>query len=278
MRFFTALIALFGIGWGAYWLDQHHPDLKSQLIDAINTRTFQALETRFTESQIIEREHLKCRKEDAYASQPLSLSFRPYLLLEVKYTTPKSETEEGVILWDLMDGEMVLDIKSWTKTHGFADCINAGADKYEYQIVQTIARSGGKADRDTLKNSLKIDASIFETALNRARKKKLIVQQGEVYRIHLRKPLMAVLPNTKMEYPFVIKNCKHTERLQWKYSPNQIKKASEAAFGPDFAIRNAEVIFIPIYGITIQGSDGACHTTYWNAFNGKRVSDSHAAH
>ena len=278
MRFLTTLITLCAMGYGVYLLDQKYPSLKNEAIDRINIRTFQSIESRFTESQIIEKEHLKCRKESTYPSQASPLSFWPHLLMEVKYTTPKFETEEGIILWDLMDGEMVLEIKSWNKTHGFADCINAGADKYEYQILQTIARNGGKADRDALRNSLKIEVSIFEASLERARRKKLIVKQGDLYRIHLCRPLIAVPPTTKIDSPFVIKNCKHNERVHWKYSPNQIKRASEAAFGPDFAIRSAQVIFLPIYELTIQSSDGSFMTTYWNAFNGKRVSHLSEAH
>ncbi|MCB1082580.1 MAG: hypothetical protein KDK63_05490, partial [Chlamydiia bacterium] len=203
-----------------------------------------------------------------------SLRFHPYLLMEVKFTTPSQQTEEGIILWDLIDGEMVLDTRTWEKTHGFADCINAGADKYEYKILTTIAENGGKADRQKLMTALSIESHLFETWIERARKKRLIVQSGNDYRIHLQKPVVHVCPSTTIVDPLVTKSCKHSERIGRRYSPAQIKKAAEAAFGTDFAIRNTQDVFLPIYSITVQNPDGSLRTTLWNALNGKRINHS----
>ena len=46
---------------------------------------------------------------------------------EVKYTTSDDKTHESIMLWDLTDGEMVINTKNWEKTHGFGDCITADA-------------------------------------------------------------------------------------------------------------------------------------------------------
>lgn len=271
MRFLTTLIILGGLGYGLYWLNGTYPELKDEAIELVKTGTFQTLETRFTASQIMEKEKLSLsNSSDARGHSPV-LRFHPYLLMEVKFTTSDDQTEEGIILWDLMDGEMVLNTKSWEKTHGFADCINANADQNEYSILMTIAKNGGKASHQNLMQALNTEAHLFERALERARKKKLIVQQGNDYRIHLNHPIMDVLPSTTMLDPLVIKSSKHSERMQRQFSPGQIKRAAEAAFGANFAIRSAQDVFLPIYSMTIQHPDGSLHTTHWNAFNGKRV-------
>jgi hypothetical protein len=275
MRFLTTLIILGGLGYGAYWLNTVHPELKHQAIEMINMGTFHALEARFTANQIMENERLTLLKDSDHRYHTPTLCFYPYLLMEVKYTTPSDETEEGVILWDLIDGEMVLDTCSWEKTHGFADCINAKADKYEYHILTTISQNGGKADRQKLMNALNMERHLFETWMERARKKKLIVQHGNDYRIHLHQPMVTVSPSTRIREPLVTKTCKHSERISRRYSPSQIKKAAEAAFGGDFAIRSIRDVFLPIYGITVQNPDGSVHTTHWNALNGKRMNHSH---
>lgn len=274
MRFLTTLIVLGGLGYGVYWLNNTQPELKHQAIEMINTGTFHTLEARFTSAQIMEKERLALLKDSDHRYSSPTLRFHPYLLMEVKFTTPSDQTEEGIILWDLIDGEMVLDTKSWDKTHGFADCINTGADKYEYKILATIAKNGGKADRQSLMSSLNVETHIFEKWVDRAQKKKLIVQHGNDYRIHLHHPVINVCPTTKIAHPLVTKNCKHSERINRKYSPNQIKKAAEAAFGTDFAIRSTQDVFLPIYSITVQNPDGSLHTTHWNALNGKRINHS----
>ncbi|MDJ0651729.1 MAG: hypothetical protein QNJ27_01790 [Simkaniaceae bacterium] len=270
MRFLTTLIVLGGMGYGIYWLNNTQPELKHQAIAMINTSTCHALEARYTAAQIMEKERSTLLKDsDHRYSSPL-LRFHPYLLMEVKFTTADDQTEEGMILWDLVDGEMVLDTKSWDKTHGFADCIHANADEHDYKILTTIAKNGGKADHQSLMSSLNMETHLFEKWVDRARKKKLIVQHGNDYRIHLRRPVVNVPPATKIVDPLVTKNCKQSEKIHRRYSPSQIKKAAEAAFGTNFAIRSTQDVFLPIYSITVQNSDGSLRTTHWNALTGKQ--------
>ena len=271
MKFLSTLIIFGGLGYGAYWLNNNHPEVKNKAIEMVNTGTFHTLEARFTAQQIMAKESLTLLKGTEHRYTAPSLRFNPYLLMQVKFTNSKSQTEEGIILWDLIDGEMVLDTRSWNKTHGFADCINMGADRYEYKILSTIQANGGKADREVLIKALNLETQLFEAWIDRARKKKLIVQNGNNYRIHLHKPLVNVPPSTFISDPLVTKSSKHSERMPSRYSPSQIKKAAEAAFGTDFAIRSTQDVFLPIYSITVQNPDGSIHTTLWNALNGKLI-------
>lgn len=271
MRFLSTLIVLGALGYGAYYVNNSQPELKHKAIEMINTGTFHTLEARFTARQIMENERLTLLKDTEHRYSEPSLRFHPYLLMEVKFTNPSFQTEEGIILWDLIDGEMVLDTRSWEKTHGFADCINAGADRYEYKILSTIAENGGKADRQSLMTSLNMETHLFEAWIDRARKKKLVVQHGNHYRVHLHDPLVNVRPSTLIADPLVTKSSKHNERLNRRYTPSQVKKAAEAAFGSDFAIRTTRDVFLPIYSITVQNPDGSLHTSHWNALNGKQI-------
>lgn len=271
MRFLSTLIVLGALGYGAYYLNNTQPELKHKAIEMINTGTFHTLEARFTASQIMERERLTLLKDTDHRYSEPTLRFHPYLLMEVKFINPNFQTEEGIILWDLIDGEMVLDTRSWEKTHGFADCINAGADRYEYKILTTIAEQGGSADRQSLMSSLNMETHLIEAWIDRARKKKLVVQHGNLYRVHLHNPKVNVRPSTFIAHPLVTKSSKHSERLGRRYTPSQIKKAAEAAFGSDFAIRTTRDVFLPIYSITVHNPDGSLHTTHWNALNGNQL-------
>ena len=271
MRFLSTLFIFGALGYGAYYLNTTQPELKHKALEMINTGTFHTLEARFTAKQIMEKERLTLLKDSEHRFSEPSLRFHPYLLMEVKFTNPHFQTEEGIILWDLIDGEMVVDARSWKKTHGFADCINAGADHYEYKILATIAQNGGKADRESLMSSLNLETHLLEAWVERARKKKLVVQHGNHYRVHLHEPLVHVPPSTFIAAPLVTKSSKHSERLGRRYTPSQVKKAAEAAFGSDFAIRTTRDVFLPIYSITVQNPDGSLHTSHWNALNGKQI-------
>ena len=194
--------------------------------------------------------------------------------MEVKFTNKNCKTEEGIILWDLIDGEMVIDTRRWEKTHGFSDCINANADHYEYEILKTIVQNGGRATHQTLVNTLKLDPNLVDSWIERAHKKKLIIKRNNSYHIHLQTPLIDVKPTTLIAIPLVTKSYKHSEHTSRRYSPKQITRAAQAAFGEHFAIRNTQELFLPIYGITVENPDGSHHTTHWNGLNGKSISPS----
>jgi len=271
MRFLSTLIVLGGLGYGAYYINNTQPELKHKALEMINTGTFHTFEARFTARQIMEKERLTLLQGAEHRYSEPTLRFHPYLLMEVKFTNPRFQTEEGIILWDLIDGEMVLDTNTWEKTHGFADCINAKADRYEHKILTTINENGGKADRQTLMSSLNMETHLVEAWIDRARKKKLVVQHGNHYRIHLHDPIISVRPSTLIADPLVTKNSKHSERLNRRYTPSQVRKAAEAAFGADFAIRTTRDVFLPIYSISVQNPDGSLQTSHWNALNGKQI-------
>ena len=97
----------------------------------------------------------------------------------MKYAVSDKKTKEGVILWDLTDGEMVIDTKEWEKTHGFGDCINANTDRHEFKIINTLAYKGGSADRETLSKALHVDNDVFDAWIESCRRKQLIVQIGQ---------------------------------------------------------------------------------------------------
>ena len=70
------------------------------------------------------------------------LKYYPYFLLDVKYPD-QSKTREGVLLWGLNNGEMVLNTETWESTHGFRDCLECQAGRSDFKILQALARRQG---------------------------------------------------------------------------------------------------------------------------------------
>jgi hypothetical protein len=176
-----------------------------------------------------------------------------------------------VILWGLVDGEMVINTSTWEKTHGFTDCIASSATRQEFKIINALASKGGSWDREGLSKFLNIENHVLDGWIDSCRNKSLIVQNGNNYRLHLQNPRLMVIPETRLEHWLVTKATKHAQRVSKKYRSAQIENIAKAAFGGDFAIRKTREIFLPVYSIVVQNPDGSQMTSYWNALNGKRL-------
>ena len=269
MRLLSSLITLAILGSGLWWVDQQYPDLKNNVLEKIPTRTFSTLEARYTPKQILEMHKSELESSNKHKRQSPELKLAPYLLLEVKYSKNSSETKEGIVLWDLADGEMVLNTKTWEKSHGYGDCINSHANANDFKVINVLAHKQN-ADHHFLAKTL--SDNHLENWLESAKRKKLIVQNGSFYRLHMQNASFAKIPETTLSIPLATTIVRIATRQPKRFSAAQIKKIATLAFGSDFTIKSATETFLPFYSITVTNSDGTHHTTYWNAVTGKRLS------
>ena len=275
MRWLFTLGILSSIGYGAWWMSDTKPEIKTKVENVLNMGSFHTLEIKYSANQIMESHRRELLKSNRHKYLEAQLKFYPYLLLDVKYVIA-DKTEESVMLWDMCDGEMVLSTRAWDKTHGFGDCILASTDRHEFKIINALAKKGGSCDREGLAKTLHIENDVMDIWIDSLRKKKLVVQVGNRYRLHLEEPSLKSLPSTMLEERLVTQPCKHAERVSRRFSLSQIEKISQAAFGTDFAIRHTKDVYLPVHCIVVQNPDGSIHTSLWNALNGKRISYSHS--
>ena len=228
-----------------------------------------ALEARFSEQQLAERLKNPLLSGSESNVCRTSREFHPYLLMEVKFNKSLEETGEGISLWSLEDGEMVLRTSKWTTTHGFADCLDRMADRNDLRILNTLAKAGGHMDRRALLGEIHADPEQIDCWLESCRKKQLVVQQGNTYRIHLERPIWATRPTTEIDAPLVQKGRALGSPTPKRYSQNRIEEMAQAVFGADFAVRSRREIYLPVYLIEVQNSDGSTKSMRWNAFTGE---------
>ena len=271
MRFIFTLITLACVAVGSFWVWSNYPETRTWLNEVLNTGKFQTLEVRYSAESIMENHRRELLQDNDHAYLEPNLKFYPYLLLEVKYNKTHDRTGEGIILWSLVDGEMVVNTNSWEKTHGFNDCINAGADRNEFKIINALVTRGGALDREGLIRSLSVEDALLDVWIDSCRKKNLVVQNGNLFRLHLQNPKLQVTPETKLDIWLVTKPAKYANRVSRRYRAAQIERVAKAAFGTEFAVRKRTEIFLPVYSIVVQNPDGSQMTTYWNALNGKRI-------
>ncbi|MEL7431273.1 MAG: hypothetical protein AAGI90_01920 [Chlamydiota bacterium] len=268
-RIFFLLIAFAG----PYWAWENVPEFRSSINQLLALGKFQTLEVRYSPETIMEKNRRKLLLDSDHSYLEPKLKFYPYLLLEVKYTASHSnKTGEGILLWSLVDGEMVINTSNWQETHGFSDCIYSRAGKEEFKIINTLVKNGGKLDREGLVKALKnVENEKLNVMLENCRKKNLVVQKGNLYRLHMQDPRLNVKPITTIDQSIVTKPAKNSDRIPARFRAKYIKETAEAAFGEDFAIRAERQVYLPVYLITIQNPDGSQRTTFWNALTGKQM-------
>lgn len=270
MRKIVILFICLVIAGGGLWLWNSDGDFKSVVSGYSSGGEFQTLEARYTPQQIMDSHYKELIGDDNHHYLEPSNKYHPYILMEVKFTADK-KTREGVILWSLVDGEMVLNTETWERTHGFEDAISAQATREEFKVINAIAKGNGSRSKEDLLSDLQQDANVINAWIESALDKQLITRKGNSFQLHFENPKILVTPQTKFSRMLVTKPYDYSQRVAENYSPSQIEKIAKAAFGNDFSIRRATEVYLPVYGIHVENPDGSITTTYWNAVNGQMI-------
>lgn len=237
----------------------------------INNRDLLTVESKFTPEEIMEahRKELIGNKERTY-QEPL-MTFHPYVLLEVKYLDKNKKTKEGVILWSLVDGEMVISTENWETTSGFQDAILARAGSQEFALLNLLANNKGTLSKEKLQKELALDQVSLNRLIELARQKQLVVIDDGNVSLHFEDPKFLVTPETKLVTDLVIKPKSQGKKVPALFNISQIEKVATAAFGENFTIKSTKEVFLPVLRISVQNGDGTILITDWNALTGQRI-------
>ena len=261
------LIVALGGGW-LFWMN--NKDFKNTISRYLENGDFQTLEARYSPQQIMDAHYRELLGDDHHQYIEPLFKLYPYAMMEIKYLSDK-KTREGVILWSLINGEMVLNTETWEQTHGFEDAINTQATSEEFQVIYAIAKNQGARSKDDLINDLQQDANTVNPWITSALEKQLIARKGNVLQLHLENPKILVVPQTKFNRLLVTKPSQQAQTVSGKYSTYQIEKIAKAAFGSDFSIRHMTEVYLPVYGIQVENPDGSVTMTDWNAVTGQMI-------
>ncbi len=271
MRLIFSLLTLAGLGSGGWYVWENVPAVREVVLEKFQKDPFQTLEIRYTAEEIMRRNQEELLKNSDYTFLEPQLLYYPYLLMDVKYSKNRTSTAEGILLWGLNDGEMIIDTNTWEKTHGYEDCLLSRANKNDFKILKALVESGGGIDREKLYQRFKVDQDILDDWIDSCREKKLIVISGNTFRLHFENPRLEIEPITHLAQSIVSQPPKYSSKVKKQYAPTEIKRLAQTIFGGDFAIRKAEEIFLPVYCIAVQNPDGSTRTLYFNALNGKAL-------
>lgn len=270
MRIPSALVILAIACAGSWWL-WNYTTLGDSIQSYVENGEFLTLEARYSAEQVMQANKDELLPGDKYTFKDPALKFYPYLFMEVKYPQYNGKTKEGIILWSMVDGEMVIDALTWQSTHGFEDALNAGASETDFLILNTLAAHRGALVAQKLQTLLEIDDYTMKHMLDSAISKHLVIMRGNEVALHFQNPQFNVQPNTKINQSLVTKPYSDAQRIGKRYTKRQIERTAQAAFGQDFAVRNSKVVYLPVYSIEVLNPDGSVMTSYWNALTGQRI-------
>lgn len=269
MIVFSSVAALLAVsGW---WLWNSSSQLRDAVGQYIENGELLTFETRYTSQQIMEEHRQELIGNSQRSFQNPCIKYHPYALIEAKYTLADKKTREDVLIWGLLDGEIVLNTETWEKTHGFEDAINANASATDFKIMYALAKNRGTTSRDQLQKDLLVEADILDPWIESARAKHLVALRGNEVQLHFQDPKILIEPQTKMKQWLVTRPYSHAEIISKKYSQSQIEKIARAAFGNDYTIREIKEVYLPVYCIEVINPDGSILLSYWNAVSGQRI-------
>lgn len=271
MRMIYVGLILSVFGAGSWWLWEQNREVREFIKHYFNQEQFITLEARYSAEQIMEQHRVELLGDNDHAFEAPILQFYPYLLMEVKYSLADKKTREGVILWGMEDGEMVLNTETWETTRGFDDLIATGATRGDFRVVNALALKGNGMTYEELQKALLVESDLVEEWIQGARQKKLIVQRGNLYQLHFQDPKIVVSPVTKISQWLVTKPDPYAKQVAPRFQEEQILRAAQAAFGNEFTIRNAKTVFLPVFRLSVRNPDGSTRVSEWNTLNGRRI-------
>lgn len=266
------LLLLLGIGISGWlWKEQAAIDnFKDKLLAYVDNQDILTLESRYTPEQMMETLQSDMIGKDKRTWQEPTFKYYPYLLLDVKYSEDQ-KSREGVLLWSLVNGEMVLNTETWETTHGFKDCLECQANRNDFKIMQILTKHQGTATIETVQKELHVERETMDPWIDSVKQKHLVVQKGNLLQLHFENPKLLVQPQTFIKQQLVYKPSANTKKETRNYSRHQILTLAKAAFGEDFKVRSEQEVYLPVYGLQILNQDGSIFTSDWNAITGQRI-------
>lgn len=227
-------------------------------------------ERKFSPEQVLSffPEHI----EDKVSAE---LIFIPHVLMQVRFSQEDIAkktvaSQEGEILWNLSNGEVVLSTATWSYSKGFRECLLLKADKQDVYVIQALANLGGVASQEALAQALSTKNVRADKVIKSCHKKKLIFTSKNKIGSHFQQLQLVKGCTTNIQSaPVWLRKPKGSKILTPCFTEDCVCKLAGMVFGDNFLILNKITVFVPIYKVSIETSDGSTRVEYIHAVTGK---------
>ncbi|EPP34653.1 putative outer membrane protein [Chlamydia ibidis] len=207
------------------------------------------------------------------------LTFVPHLLMHVRFSREDgvkrgAVSQEGMLLWNLVNGEMVLNTGTWSCSKGFRECLMLRADRQDVCVMQTLASLGGAASKESLTHALTMKNIKADKVIRDCQRKKLIFTTGGQIGSHFQQmqPIKGCT-TTLHALPVWLRRPRKSSICQSQYSQDRVRNFAGMIFGNNFLIINSSEVFVPVYKISLTCPDNSIRIEYVNAVTGKLFQD-----
>ncbi|AAP04824.1 membrane protein [Chlamydia caviae] len=209
----------------------------------------------------------------------IELTFVPHTLMHVRFSKEDAAkktmvSQEGDILWNLANGEMVLNTGAWSYSKGFRECLMLKAGKQDVSVMQTLANLGGAATKDSLAQALSMKNIRADKVIRACQKKKLIFSTGSQIGSHFQQ-LQPIKGCTTIIHssPVWLRRPRGSSMVSPQFSEDRVSNLAGMIFGNNFLILNKAVVYVPVYQVSLMAADNSVRIEYINAVTGKPFLD-----
>ncbi|AHK63724.1 hypothetical protein BOKEGFJH_00848 [Chlamydia avium] len=209
----------------------------------------------------------------------IELTFVPHTLMSVRFSQedPVKKTmisKEGKILWNLSNGEMVLNTGTWSCSKGLRECLLLKAGRHDVSVMQALANLGGAASKESLSRALSMKNMRADKVIKSCQKKKLIFSTGSQIGSHFQQLQPIQGCTTEIPSPPVwLKKPRGVTLISPQFSEDRVCNLVEMIFGDNFLILSKDIVYVPIYKVLITATDNSERIEYINAVTGKPFYD-----
>ncbi|WP_236574869.1 hypothetical protein [Chlamydia sp. 17-3921] len=209
----------------------------------------------------------------------VELNFIPHVLMRVRFSKEDLSkrnmvSQEGEILWSLVNGEMVLNTGTWACSKGFQECLLLNADKQDIYVMQALAGLGGAASKDSLIQALAMKNLRAEKVIKECHKKKLVFASGSHISTHFQQlhPIKGCI-TTLHNPPVWLQKPVGSVFFPAQYSEDKVLRLVRMIFGSNFLILRSSTVYVPVYKVFLVSSDNSVRIEYVNGVTGKLFYD-----
>lgn len=267
------------VSLGSVWLWEHNPSVRVW----VDNHFFSYIDVKFDHSDdhvIANRftvEHITNNGPGPGTKlHTCKVLYLPLLKMDVKYRGAIG-TEEGIIVWDLVSGEMLMDLESWTYSHGLEDCLISDISHDAFLVLSSLSKKGKRRECTDVMGISKdtgLNYEFLDALLRDCTNLGLVVSKNNGYALHIQNPRLPDSPlsssyqNLPSSWTTTQSRITRDTKIKSTYTVEMVQQFAMKIFGPNFIIKRSSIVYLPLFLIQYNAPDGSLHTTYYNAFSG----------
>lgn len=204
--------------------------------------------------------------------EKVDLIYHPLAVLDIKYSDSDYSTHQGKLLWDLIDGEMIISSRTWKKTSGLQEYLEIPLSAEQLSIAKKLASSPQGITLQDLCTATNSTEEIINEPLEFLLEKQLVKSSKNLFFLHQASPRFPELPITILERDLFFTEKREEDILSPKIPLDKVKNFSKKLFERDFSILNASTYYLPVYRIHVENLSGEKKIIEWNGWTNRAFS------